>query len=75
MGNLNNLHTDKILKAFQRAGWMFKSQKGSHVKLAKEGATVILPVHKGKTIKEAVLLHEIKKAGLTVEEFIRLYKD
>ncbi|MEO5359983.1 MAG: type II toxin-antitoxin system HicA family toxin [Nitrospirota bacterium] len=62
------------MKAFQRAGWTFKSQKGSHIKLAKEGATIILPVHKGKSIKEPVLLHKIKKAGLTVEEFIRLYQ-
>ncbi|MBF0517927.1 MAG: type II toxin-antitoxin system HicA family toxin [Nitrospirae bacterium] len=56
MDKLNNLHTDKILKAFQRAGWTFKSQRGSHIKLAKEGATIILPVHKGKPIKGPVLL-------------------
>ncbi|MBF0457416.1 MAG: type II toxin-antitoxin system HicA family toxin [Nitrospirae bacterium] len=75
MGKLHNLHTDKVLKAFQMAGWIFKSQKGSHIKLAKQGETIILPIHKGKPIKEPVLLHEIKRAGLTTEEFIRLYKE
>lgn len=75
MGKLNNLHTDKVLKAFQKAGWMFKSQRGSHIKLAKKDETIILPIHKGKPIKEPVLLHEIKRAGITVAEFIRLYKE
>ncbi|MBF0563761.1 MAG: hypothetical protein HQK89_00805 [Nitrospirae bacterium] len=44
------------------------------MKLTKNGATIILPIHKGKPIKEPILLHEIKKAGLTVEEFFKLYR-
>ncbi|MBF0466765.1 MAG: type II toxin-antitoxin system HicA family toxin [Nitrospirae bacterium] len=75
MGKLSNLHPDRVIKTFLKAGWEFKSQRGSHVKLVKNEVAVVLPYHKGKPIKEPVLCHEIKKAGLTVDEFVQLYKE
>jgi hypothetical protein len=33
-----------------------------------------IPVHKGKPIKQGLLRNQISKAGLTVEEFLELYK-
>lgn len=64
------------MKAFERAGWTIRGQRGSHIKLIKEGNPNILsiPVHKGKPIKKGLLLDQIKKAGLTVEEFLTYYQ-
>lgn len=76
MSGLHNLKPDRVVKAFERAGWRNEGQRGSHVKLTKEGSLVILsiPVHKGKPVKKGLLLAQIKKAGMTVEEFLKLYK-
>ncbi len=76
MSGLHNLKPNRVVKAFERAGWTNEGQRGSHVKLTKEGNPHILsiPVHKGKPIKQDLLLDQIKKAGLTVEEFLKLYK-
>jgi len=76
MSSLHNLKPDRVIKAFERAGWKVRKQTGSHVKLTKEGNINILsiPVHKGKPIKQGLLRDQISKAGLTVEEFLRLYK-
>lgn len=76
MSSLHNLKPDRVIKAFERAGWTVKGQTGSHVKLTKEGSHYILsiPVHKGKPIKQGLLRDQIKKAGLTEEEFLKLYK-
>ncbi len=76
MSSLHNLKPDRIVKAFERAGWTVRGQKGSHVKLTKDGNKYILsiPVHKGKPVKQGLLRDQIAKAGLTVEEFLRLYK-
>lgn len=76
MSSLHNLKPDRVVKAFERAGWRNEGQKGSHVKLTKEGSEYVLsiPVHKGKTIKQGLLRDQIKKAELTVEEFLRLYR-
>lgn len=50
MSGLHNLKPERVIKAFERTGWQVKGQKGSHVKLTKEGNVNILsiPVHKGK---------------------------
>jgi predicted RNA binding protein YcfA (HicA-like mRNA interferase family) len=76
MSGLHNLKPDRVVKALERAGWTNEGQRGSHVKLTREGNPNILsiPVHKGKPIKKGLLVDQIKKAGLTVEEFLRLYR-
>jgi len=65
-----------VIKAFERAGWINMGQRGSHVKLVRENNPNILsiPVHKGKGIKKGLLLDQIKKAGISVEEFLNNYK-
>jgi predicted RNA binding protein YcfA (HicA-like mRNA interferase family) len=72
----HNLKPEKVVKAFERAGWTVRGQKGSHVKLTKEGNQNILsiPVHKGRPIKQGLLRDQIEKAGLTMEEFLKLCK-
>ena len=76
MSSLHNLKPDRVVKAFERAGGRSEGQRGSHVKLTKEGNPYVLsiPVHKGKTIKQGLLRDQIKKAGMTVEEFLKLYR-
>jgi predicted RNA binding protein YcfA (HicA-like mRNA interferase family) len=74
MVSLYNLKPEKVIKAFERAGWMNRGFRGSHVKLTKEGNPNILsiPVHKGKPVKIGLLKDQIKKAGLGEEEFLKL---
>lgn len=72
----HNLKPDRVVKAFERAGWINRGQRGSHVKLIMEGNPNILsiPVHKGKPIKQGLLRDQIEKAGLTIDEFMGHYK-
>lgn len=76
MSVLSGLKPDRVIKAFQRGGWTPERQKGSHVHMTKEGSRNILsiPMHKGKPMKQGLLRDQIAKAGLTVEEFLRLYR-
>ena len=72
----HNLKPERVVKAFERAGWISRGQKGSHVKLTKEGNPNILsiPVHKSKPIKQGLLRDQLEKAGLTFEQFMKYYK-
>ena len=74
MAGLYNLKPEKVIKAFERAGWTNRGFRGSHVKLTHEGNANILsiPVHRGKPVKIGLLKDQIRKAGLTEEEFLRL---
>lgn len=76
MSSLHGLKPERVIKAFERAGWTVKRQTGSHAILTREGSHFILsiPVHKGKPVKQGLLRGQIQKAGMTVEEFLRLYK-
>ena len=76
MSPFHNLKPERVIKAFERAGWMVRNQTGSHVVLKKEGNPILLtiPVHKGKPIKKGLLLAQIKKAGLTEEDFLEFYR-
>jgi predicted RNA binding protein YcfA (HicA-like mRNA interferase family) len=76
MSGPHNLKPDRVVKAFERAGWANEGQRGSHVKLTKEGNPNILsiPVHKGKPVKKGLLVDQIKKAGMTIEAFMKHYR-
>lgn len=72
--SLHNLKPEKVIKAFQKAGWVNRGFKGSHTKLTKAGNQNILsiPIHKGKPVKIGLLKDQIRKSGLTEEEFLKL---
>ena len=74
MATLRGLKPEKVVKTFERAGWINKGQRGSHVKLIKPGNPNILsiPVHRGKPIKIGLPKDQIRKSGLTEEEFLKL---
>ena len=50
MPKLRNLSGDEVVKIFERLGFIAVSQRGSHVKLKREGKlqkqTITIPLHK-----------------------------
>jgi predicted RNA binding protein YcfA (HicA-like mRNA interferase family) len=76
MSGIHNLRPARVVRAFERAGWKTRGQKGSHVQMTREGSPHVLsiPVHKGRAVKQGLLRSQIAKAGMTVEEFLALYK-
>jgi predicted RNA binding protein YcfA (HicA-like mRNA interferase family) len=61
----------KVAAAFCRAGWMIARQKGSHVILRKAGKpNLVIPMH--RTVAPFLLLSQVRRAGLTDDEFLRL---
>jgi predicted RNA binding protein YcfA (HicA-like mRNA interferase family) len=63
---------DAAVRAFERAGWMRASQKGSHVTMIKSGAIVVLTVPLHRELGPGLLRSLIRKAGISVEEFVEL---
>jgi predicted RNA binding protein YcfA (HicA-like mRNA interferase family) len=69
---LRGIKPKKAITAFERAGFKVLRQKGSHVLLFREGSPLlIIPVH-SDALKVGLLMKEIKKAGMTVDEFKEL---
>ncbi len=53
----------KVIKLLQEKGWIVKSQKGSHVKLLKNGKMLIVPVHRNKDLGLGLLRSLEKQSG------------
>ena len=45
-------------------GFVFKSQKGSHLKYEKDGRTVIVPNHSSKGVEKGTYYNILRQAGL-----------
>ena len=66
------LKPNEIITILIELGFVVVSQRGSHIKLRKEGKetrTVIIPNH--YEVAKGTLKAILEQAGLTIEEFLR----
>ena len=57
-------------RAFEKLGWQFARQRGSHIILVKAGHPASLSIPDHREVARGTLRSLIRSAGLTVEEFI-----
>lgn len=60
----------KVRAAFERMGWQFVRQAGSHMILTKAGHHATLSVPDHKEVARGTLRGLVRAAGLTIDEFI-----
>ncbi len=75
MPRLPAISGKKAVDAFKEAGWQVARREGSHTILTKVGVTNILSVPDHREVRRGTLRSLIRKAGLSVEEFIALMRD
>jgi predicted RNA binding protein YcfA (HicA-like mRNA interferase family) len=59
-------------RAFEKAGWVFNRQRGSHMILVRPGVAVNLSIPDHRELDRGLLRGLIRDAGMTVEEFTKL---
>jgi predicted RNA binding protein YcfA (HicA-like mRNA interferase family) len=74
MPKIPSLTARKVIQALKRAGFVEDRQKGSHLILIhpETMARAVIPVHRGRTIKEPLLRAIIRDAELSVDQFLAL---
>ena len=65
------LRARDVVRAFERLGWQAERQRGSHMILTRPGHAATLSVPDHPQVARGTLRALIKKAGLTVEEFMK----
>lgn len=70
MPKLPVLTSREVIKALEKAGFLFERQKGSHRIYIKGSIGVTVPYH-NKDLKPKTLQHIIKQSGLELEEFLK----
>lgn len=64
----------EAVTAFERAGFEVRRQRGSHIILTKPGHPATLSVPQHPELKVGTLHALIRKAGLTVDQFVALLR-
>lgn len=64
----------EAVRVFERAGWKVSRREGSHIILTKAGMIATLSIPDHREISRGTLRSLIRKAGLTVEEFVSLLR-
>lgn len=73
MGLLSNFTPREAIRRFQRAGYYVDRQTGSHIILYnKQPGSPPLSIPNHKELAPGLLRAQIRRAGLTVEEFLEL---
>jgi predicted RNA binding protein YcfA (HicA-like mRNA interferase family) len=72
VSRLANISGKEAAKAFQKAGWQFRAQVGSHLVLTKEGIRANLTVPQHDELAVGTLRSLIRTSGLTVDQFLEL---
>jgi predicted RNA binding protein YcfA (HicA-like mRNA interferase family) len=71
---LRGISGRQAVKTFEKFGYRVKKGKGNHINLIKTGrARLTIPLHDELSV--GLLMHEIKKAGLTIEEFTKILRE
>jgi predicted RNA binding protein YcfA (HicA-like mRNA interferase family) len=70
MTRLPTLHSRKIIKALERAGFVFDHQTGSHFILRNPVTrrTTCVPIH-GRDVKRSLMKDILQQAGISEDEF------
>ena len=53
-----------VIDLLKKNGFIFKSQKGSHLKFEKDGTIVVVPNHSSKGIEKGTFHSILKEAGI-----------
>ncbi len=71
MAQLPNLSGKEVVRAFEKLGWEFSRQSGSHIVLTKDGEMASLSVPNHKEVAKGTLRSLIRAANLTIDEFVK----
>jgi len=70
MASLPVLSGLEVVAIFEKLGWQFVRQSGSHLILVKAGESITLSVPNHREVAKGTLRSLIRASGLTVSEFV-----
>ncbi len=69
------LRPRQVVRAFERLGWQVARQRGSHIIMVREGSVATLSIPDHAEVARGTLRDLIRRADLTIEEFLAAVED
>ena len=70
MPKLPIISAKKLITILEEKGFLIVSQRGSHIKLKRNGETIVVPNH--KEIRKGTLKNILRMLNMSVNELLRL---
>ena len=64
------LRPEEVISALVKRGFVYKSQKGSHVKYTNENRITVIPMH--DEVARGTLKSILNQAGIELDDFLKL---
>ena len=75
MPKINPIHWRKLVKVFERNGWMLDRIEGDHLVYTKSGYSRPVVIPKAKEVQVFIIANNLKTAKILREEYFRLLRD
>jgi predicted RNA binding protein YcfA (HicA-like mRNA interferase family) len=72
MGELPVVSGKEAARAFEKAGWVFDRQTGSHMIFKKSGERLRLSIPNHAALDRGLLRRLIRDSGMSVDEYVAL---
>ena len=75
MATLPAMSGNEVVRVFERLGWEFVRQSGSHMVMTKAGEIASLSIPKHKEVAKGTLRSLIRAANITIDDFVKTAKN
>lgn len=75
MPKINPIHWKKLVKIFERSGWMLDRIEGDHLIYIKSGYIRPVVIPKVKEVQVFIIANNLKTAKILREEYFKLLND
>ena len=75
MPKINPIHWRKLVKIFERSGWVLDRIEGDHLVYVKSGCIRPVVIPKVKEVQVFIIANNLKTAKILREEYFRLLRD
>jgi len=75
MSKINPIHWRKLVKVFERNGWVLDRIEGDHLVYVKSGYIRPVVIPKVKEVQVFIIANNLKTAKILREEYFKLLRD
>ena len=75
MPRITPIHYRKLVKIFEKKGFVYTRTQGDHLVYTKVGLLRPIVIPKYKEIPEFIILKNLKTAGISREEYLKLLQE
>ena len=74
MSNLRPIHFRKLIKVFEKFGWVFNRTKGDHMVFVKKGFVRPVVIPKYRNVPVFIIKNNLRTAKISVEDYLKALK-